>query len=360
MGGEAEDGPREGLSRGVAPRDEEVQHEVAQVVLAHVLTPLPRVRQEEAHEAPRCVEPLALAAAGGAAVRPCAAGGAGVPELVHHGPAVLVQQAEVLPRVSLGGQAQPAQRPPQGVYEAVDADLLRPVEGLEEGRLGIPERADGLSESDLADGVQREAVHQVEDVHRRAWLGGLQDVAEHTGVPLDHDPDVVPEELRREHVARGLALVVPLLAVGVEDPPSQEVEEALREPPALGVVVEVRLQDVRHVPGVRGHHDPVGDPQGRDNGDCPAKLPVQPEEEDVQLVPGGGPQQLGREAPQPVPDDRQAPRATGPESPPQVVQEGCGEARDKGEADPARARGEGAHHAPCEQKGGSQGVDQAR
>ncbi len=88
---------------------------------------------------------------------------------------------------------------------------------------GILKRTDAFSKADLADGILRESVHQVENILRLPdFRNCFQYATELPGILPHDDPDVFLESLGCEHAARGLAVLVPQLTVGIENTLAQK------------------------------------------------------------------------------------------------------------------------------------------
>mmetsp|Transcript_23763 Transcript_23763/g.59973 ORF Transcript_23763/g.59973 Transcript_23763/m.59973 type:complete len:202 (+) Transcript_23763:692-1297(+) len=145
--------PSHGLRCRVTPGDEEVQHQVLQQGIALGLTRL--------HEEPDEAVP-------GGRVRATRL------QALHDLLAVASEHGEVLSSTPFAAQAEQPEQRPAWHHKAQHDDLLCPVKGLQEGRVGCLQRANVRPEADLADRVECESVQQIEDVHCTAAFLGLQ------------------------------------------------------------------------------------------------------------------------------------------------------------------------------------------
>jgi len=227
---------------GVAPREEEADDDVAEVLVVDVV--VVRVVAGRGHEAGQEV---------------VAVGDAQLAALPDHGGRELVDELDGLPELPLGSDVEhalglPEQRRRRGA--AHGAEARGGVEGV--GELGhrhlLLEAARVEAEGDLADGVEGEAAEHVLQVDHRAGVGGGGEDRHETGLHLlGDDPEGVgahgdASELEASH----LALVAPGVAVDVEDAAAEEVPEERGEGLALGEVVEVGLEHVLDVGRVGG------------------------------------------------------------------------------------------------------------
>mmetsp|Transcript_21069 Transcript_21069/g.58869 ORF Transcript_21069/g.58869 Transcript_21069/m.58869 type:complete len:237 (-) Transcript_21069:371-1081(-) len=236
MQGEAIERPSESLGGGVPASYEEIEHQVPQEVFAQLLALFSSVLEEKSKETlPNFeIRPNNATRLGAVPFHACA-------NFLHHSPTVCVEMAEMLPRFPLQAKAKRAEHPPQWIVKALESNLLRSVEGHQKGRRRILQGTCAFPEANLGDTVQRETVHEAEDVHLLPYSRSVQNVAKLASVSSHDGPNVLLENTRGEHLARGLTLTKPNVTIGVEDALAQKIRELPSDPRSFRIVHEICL-----------------------------------------------------------------------------------------------------------------------
>mmetsp|Transcript_31336 Transcript_31336/g.78646 ORF Transcript_31336/g.78646 Transcript_31336/m.78646 type:complete len:252 (+) Transcript_31336:806-1561(+) len=169
---------------------------------------------------------------------------------VQQRPHKVVDHADVTAVLTLASHVEKALDLPCDVGEAVECQTVGGIERLRKPRTGtrLLDAPQVLPKRDGADGVQREAAHQVLHVNGLAACGcSIQHTHDTLGVVHKHAHHEGAEAADRELVAGGLPLKFPHVPIRVENAVPQQLLELAAPMGSLREVLPVSLENVFYV-----------------------------------------------------------------------------------------------------------------